>query len=813
MDATKKKRNFKRAALGAFFLPFTLLLFAPLDNYLLSPESYIFSVWDICSCFIPVFLIAYLLLFTALYFLPAKFRGFFFAALFFVTVTLYIHGNYLNNDFGLLDGRSIDWDQFTSSAALSVLTIVICLAAVVAVVFVFRKKDFEKILLICAAVLIAVQSTTCIVQMIGKSRSISFSSEKQPVITTNEQFELSSKENVVIFIVDTLDTRFVENLISDDEFTDDFKDFTFFNNCVSIGSYTYSTVPFIVTGERFEAGKRSTEYGAEAYIHSEFLKELNDRNYRLGIYSEQNYLHLASGAIPDYNFANFELETLGKEGSSKLLCEYGKLIAFRYLPFYFKQFFVTYTGDINAQVSSVPENLVYKLDDAKFYEDLCDEHLSFSIENPVVKFYHLFGAHPPYTLSAEAERLEKSSRSEQIEGAFYIIKTFMDELKQSGMYDNTAIVITGDHGLFSTRVSTAVLIKRAGEQNESIVISNNAVSFENHFENTMMSLIGATDYGETMYDAVSSEQNRTVWVQLLKDTEQKGYFTFYEMNVQGKSTDNTKIHFTGNYLPELSGLEYHLGDRLGKEFARSELNGFSVNDSLDGVQFYGDTAFIPLYIPQLPDGNIRLVIELHKIHQFPGTVELYLNEQRVGRSSPDIENNEISFIIPHEMLTSKMLVLQLNFDGVAEMSSFAPDGIRPVSFQSIYLEESEDQPKADSRQDEMILGYASAPEGASKGTSLKLSPGEGASTWYINMPSGQYEIIATGYDVDALSIAPSFTVEGETKHPLSETVSKSQTEVHQIFTLDEDEKFVTLMLWTTDKPVEINQISIRKIHE
>lgn len=70
----RARKNIKRVLSGALFFPFTILLFAPLDNYLLSTETYIFSAANVLSVFVLLFAVGFVAIFLLLFFVPVSVR-------------------------------------------------------------------------------------------------------------------------------------------------------------------------------------------------------------------------------------------------------------------------------------------------------------------------------------------------------------------------------------------------------------------------------------------------------------------------------------------------------------------------------------------------------------------------------------------------------------------------------------------------------------------------------------------------------------------------------------------------------------------
>ena len=88
----------------------------------------------------------------------------------------------------------------------------------------------------------------------------------------------------------------------------------------------------------------------------------------------------------------------------------------------------------------------YNTDDGKNYEALCKNGLVFSDADKNYIFIHLAGSHAPYILDENCQKSNTATPLSQTKGAFLFIKKYLNELKRLGVYDNSIIVISGDHG-------------------------------------------------------------------------------------------------------------------------------------------------------------------------------------------------------------------------------------------------------------------------------------------------------------------------------------------------------------------------------
>jgi len=121
------------------------------------------------------------------------------------------------------------------------------------------------------------------------------------------------------------------------------------------------------------------------------------------------------------------------------------------------------------------KNNVYSIDDIAFRKGLVDNGLTVDENSKgAFMFYHLQGAHDPFRMDENGnlmtgQEYSEKGRHRQIKGNLNTIFKYIERLKDLGVYKDTTIIISADHGetgyyekLNRERV-LACFIKPAGE--------------------------------------------------------------------------------------------------------------------------------------------------------------------------------------------------------------------------------------------------------------------------------------------------------------------------------------------------------------
>ena len=98
------------------------------------------------------------------------------------------------------------------------------------------------------------------------------------------------------------------------------------------------------------------------------------------------------------------------------------------------------------------EDTVYIIDDVRYFNQL--NHVGLTVDKNdadtagAFRFIHLLGPHYPYSYNEKGEYIgtDKSTMMKQAQGSLYMVQTYLQQLKDMGLYDEATIIVTADHG-------------------------------------------------------------------------------------------------------------------------------------------------------------------------------------------------------------------------------------------------------------------------------------------------------------------------------------------------------------------------------
>lgn len=496
-DPALLKQIMKRLFPTTLFLVVTYAVFTPSSLFLGNISEFSLHYINI----VPVILCMALFLFAAVYFIALwlireKTLPFYIAFFFSITVGAYIQSNFLNSELPILDGTLIRWEEYRKENIISTLVWVFCIVIIFAAIY-FGKEKSEKVIKYISYFFSAVQLVSLVVLIVmnplSEDASHGFSKEGE--------FTVGSQENIIIFIIDTLQEDVFEEYLASDSYAQDgtLSDFTVFDNAVSGGAPTAVAMPLLLTGSEYDPSQPFRDYLTEAWNETPLYDDMHRNGYDVRIYSTP----VDISGFPDGTFDNYItvgnswIEDYAGFGSSLY-----QLVNYLLMPQFFKESFWLSTETLLYHIN----NTDYKLNDVYFHNDFVDagERLQPAYEK-AFRLYHLNGLHPPYSMTEDFDRVWSFGVAEQtvLRGDMRIIYAYINEMKRIGVYDKSTIIIAGDHGRHShgnPETNPAVLIKLPMEKHE-LAYNSSPI----HFRNINATIAGTvfddySAYGPSVYD-------------------------------------------------------------------------------------------------------------------------------------------------------------------------------------------------------------------------------------------------------------------------------------------------------------------------
>lgn len=647
-----------RLCLSILLVTMTVAIFGPLELYFTNYEEFWFSIKDTGVIVILLATGCLVVLITIGLLLKGRGRELYSGILFVLGVALYIQGNYANINYGVLDGKSIDWSAYPIYSLLdSAGWLLLIIGAII--LWFYKRSWFYRVQNIGALWIIAIQIVTLTILVFTTDV---FQVEKSDYYLSNEGlYEVSANENIIIFVLDTFDDAYFQEIVETEpeKYKTIFEDFIHFNNAATGGWMTKLGMPAIITGEHYPGKISYSEYIKQAFDKDELYSTLQEKNYDVRIYTNSLF-------VPDdsANLVNNQVSTGYAVASySKLAKKYLSLTMYKYAPHLLKKFFWIYTGDFEEYKRGTSAE-GYVINDAVYFDDLKRKGLSVNKDKNIFKLVHLNGVHPPYTRDEYVQPTEPSNTSAIIQGkgALYIVENYINEMKELGLYDTATIVIMADHGAetASTLGAHGLLLVKEKGQKGAYTESSAPVSYYD-LHSTLFSALSITTEYITFFEIPEGTRERYTYG---FETADDGRTTAVEYVIQGNLNSDGVLKKTGIILQPLNKKDCYVygenlifgGENTIQPFVRK---GVSFIDNLEYLWTDGTECEFEFELKTAPVKNLLLTLDIMTVCNGSQKVIVYANEVECARKILT-GGGELQILIPGTVIKEdKVLVLRI----------------------------------------------------------------------------------------------------------------------------------------------------------
>ncbi|MXZ71401.1 MAG: sulfatase-like hydrolase/transferase [Acidobacteria bacterium] len=452
-------RRLRTVLLPAALGPGQLLLFGPWTVHDTNRAEFLLGFWTLASGW--VWLLAPIVgaLAALSLLLPLRWFPRYVAALCAVGVLLWAQGNLLLADYGVLDGGGLDlashaWrTPLEAGLWVSVLAFAVAFAGVVA-----RAAP------VASGMLVALQTVVLLVPASGEAtapRITNSSSDRAETgwqLPPPEVFELSSTRNLIYIVLDSFPSHTFAEILDADRsaFERDWRGFTFFANHLGTRHTTRHSIPAMLTGIPF-GFETFSEYLAR---HPSVFNVLGQQGWRLRLLLSTHHggIHV-NPAFPGVDrVTRYDIPNpYGSYGdyvdftAAQLL----DLSLLRHAPHAFKP--GVYRGDewlFQEWLASRlgPEATAERpFGDAVFLQEFASRITRGDVA-PVHMFMHLLTPHPPIVTDSDCRYAPKRPEKpedfrSQAECTLSGVEALLRRLRDLDLYDQSAIVVTSDHGV------------------------------------------------------------------------------------------------------------------------------------------------------------------------------------------------------------------------------------------------------------------------------------------------------------------------------------------------------------------------------
>ena len=537
------KKRFKKTIILSFTAAFTFFYFTPtlilLTNYGELKNS--------SEKLLPIAVVVTIIMFILLWVITSLFKdkafNIIFAIVFGICLAAFIQALFINPQFPPINGSKLPWEWYTKAIVISIfvwfMVMIVSLYAIIK-----KPKEAMAVKNVICVLIVLIE----ILGLIYTDNSTREERTKTPmVVTKNGQFDLSKNKNTVVFVVDTLDALWAEKyMLQDEGYLEYFKDFTYYDDVVSCGAPTVLGMPVMFTGQLYDPTKETKEeYYERAYSKTNIFKLIHDEGWGQKYYTHLSFLECGDTQYIE-NIVEGEYEIVNVPALAK---ELYKLVAFNTAPMPLKGMFWNNQNVLQDYIVPKDGWEEYSLeDDPQLYQDMLAHPMTTNYDKNLFVLYHMFGAHGPYYMDENAMRIpvedSKDFLEGQIRGVIKIIQTYIDEMKENGIYDSSTIIITADHGGENVYPNPAVFIKSPNEVHDKMPVNDTKLTFQNLYATYMSSI---TDKDVVPYDDFYESEGEEIRYHTASETlaklvvdKSKVPLPFAQFVIKGRARDFMK---------------------------------------------------------------------------------------------------------------------------------------------------------------------------------------------------------------------------------------------------------------------------------
>ena len=419
----------------ALLISFTLFVFGSLNLYFTNVTEFSFLFSEIWYYFLALALLLFAGVFILLQKLNNKYTIRITALLFGIGLLLWIQGNIIVWNYGLLDGHIILWEDYFWMGIVDAIVWISVLALCI-----LKSDSLYKHIRILCILLILVQFGGIVATVYAAPEEPSWKYQNSSEYP-KELLQFSSDTNVIIIILDTYQSDVFQEIINEDEkYKDMFDGFTYYRNTVGGFSTTYPSVSLILSGDHYDNSVPIQDFIKNTSLNNSIPVVLKQNGFRTSsseypsVFYQSPTVFDDISPIPSENSRSYKDTTLD---DARFLID---LTLFRHIPQPLKMIFFSKPLDPDSGKIN-PDVIMYE----RFKTDV-----TAGSPNPTFKLIHLRGVHRPYTLNEDLEFQElpydRAGYKAQAKGELSITDALLTSLKEQGVYNNSLIFIVGDHG-------------------------------------------------------------------------------------------------------------------------------------------------------------------------------------------------------------------------------------------------------------------------------------------------------------------------------------------------------------------------------
>ena len=516
----------------AFLLTYMFLIHSPIEFFLMNAGELEFILSDFVLEFVVTAIVISVGVAGIMALFPGKAFNVVFGLVMGIDLAMYVQLNFLNRNLGLMDGSEMGFSSADIAVNAVIWAVLIILPIVI--VFIVRNNKGQTVIVFACLALLAMQLTSLTVTLFQSPKNaFSRFDFEQYYLSGNDQFTVSANNNIIVILLDAYSNSYIDECLETyPEVADILKDFTYYNNADCHYESSVYSVNYMISGTEFDPTISLNEWFSYAWDNernNNFYDRLAEQGYRFNLYTNEftfvtnEARHDALGKISNLEVMDCEFVVHDDVVRNMLI----RSSEFRFCPLFLKDdFYFTgddFTGalDVLSRDDSRTVNTHIILGNAEYYDTLLASGLQTDDSANYFILQHMYGVHTPLSVDADCRNASDPTLLETERGCWVLVEEYLNQLKELGVYDNSTIIITADHGRpwGYEDAQPIYFIKPFGQVQDAFNVTNAPIS-ETDMMPTVIYLAGGeySDLGTSIFDHTQDEQReRTYYLRCFDD--------------------------------------------------------------------------------------------------------------------------------------------------------------------------------------------------------------------------------------------------------------------------------------------------------
>ena len=545
-DKKANSKKYLKSLVAGSALSFVINIYLPVDSFVGNVENFEFPIQEFIGWQLLFFAVIAIAIATIFFVIPNKIYDYVYAGFLGLAVAIYAQYSFLNGKLSLL-GVSNDALHVSMSTKIINIIIWIAIIALVIVAVHFLKKKKKNIDFFGYIIYLALHIVATILLLVLAPKEI-YGVTTEYYFDSSEQYTVSKNNNVIVIVFDCFDNSYIEPFYEQHpEYFNVTKDFTLYTDTCSVYDSTVTSMCQMFGGAEFDNTLGKYDWFDKCWNSEKnikFYQLMHENNYVCNAYNfempEPQYLYDRFDNVKKYDEPHkLKLESFDYDN---FRTDFGKLSLFRSLPYFFKE-------SIEFDGLSFREIAIYERTTECYYINsdylfnmnykLSDSDKNYFMVN------HLNGTHQPCDVDAE------------IISSFDIMNNLIVQLQELGVYDNSTIIFTSDHGYhneeseFGWGATPLFMIKMPNERHDSIVFTKTP-----EYHKDMMATIAYAAgidsqvepkyFGDTIFDYNEDSVRTRIWYDRMYDESVPAIYSTGRLNYTTIYNAYCKYEFEGS---------------------------------------------------------------------------------------------------------------------------------------------------------------------------------------------------------------------------------------------------------------------------